>query len=176
MYIHNIRHEIFASDSPALNLDEVKEYLKIDTDFEDTTLGTLIDAAVLKFEYLSGKILMQRRIDIYTENFAGCVLRFPRKPVIAIEQIETTDGFGNREIFPAELYFLRDNELHFLVFPLAQQMHVQARVGIAPEPNGIPPDIKAALLQHIAFLHENREQDDSTIIREIYRDHKIFEL
>ena len=164
-------------------LDEVKNYLKVDaTNTEDDDLiKQLIKAAACTFEAFTGQTLLTVIFEVLCTGFPRTVLqpsshsgficnfncieirRFPLQQVLLIEFLEndvfviwpTTEfgvNFGSSAkypfIFALEEWPIPDCN------PRPVKMLIEA--GYGDDSTTIPDAIKVGLLQHIAFLYENR--------------------
>jgi uncharacterized phiE125 gp8 family phage protein len=136
-----------------LSLPEIKQYLRIDHDFDDALLTTLAKAATEQFEQYTGMALMpQIWRFIYEDEYRVRVL-MPITPVLNIEKVEA--GSGRLELVNPSRYRLEGDELVFDTFTRRGTFAVECRCGYR-DANSVPDDIKQGLLSNIAFSYENR--------------------
>ena len=170
-----------ASTAPVISLDEVKNYLKVETTEDDDLIELLIDAAVCVFEAFTGQDLISREYFIACSGFpdshnmfpshfsslcgSNCleIRRFPLVSVLLIEFLKNglfvplpeSDfeiDFGSPAHYP--FIFPVDDWPTTDCVPRPVKIEIEVGYGF-PDP-GIPNGIKVGLLQHIAFLYQNR--------------------
>lgn len=153
MLIHSLKR-IEASDLCPFDIEEVKSYLKIDHNLEDQIILKIMKAVVNEFEDYTAVALMSQKWRIVYKNVDRKILSFPIKPVIKIIKIEKAD-FYSHESQPMSYQFIQDALLIGYV-STSEFITVDFIAGLYPQNHFIPENIKIALLEHIAFLYENR--------------------
>lgn len=91
----------------ALTVQEVKDYLRVDSDAEDTLLGVLIDASTQVVENYLGRFLLTTTVeeffDFFPVNRTGVdpfqgdrnIIYLSRGPVQTVSQVKYIDGNGD---------------------------------------------------------------------------------
>jgi uncharacterized phiE125 gp8 family phage protein len=148
-----------------VSLGEAKAFLKIDDAAEDGLITTLISAARLHVEGVTGKALIAQTwrvvLDFWPENR---VVRLPVTPFRNLVEISAVDEAGVTH--PIELaQFLSEPERLLLPAAVAGMPALQERQGIeidyvagfGSEPADVPADIRQALLVLVAYWYEHRD-------------------
>lgn len=157
--------------SEPVSLDEVKLYLRVDTDAEDATITLLISAARELFERETGRALIMQdwewTLDCWPEpGFdARRVVEFPLGPVAEITEIVVKDGAGGETDVPetdyiADLARGRLTEKTPSLWPrpgaAAAGIRVAFTAGFGDSGEDVPADIRGVLLALIAEGYEHR--------------------
>ncbi len=140
----------------ALDLADVKDFLKIEHQKEDKLLEDLINAVAEKCELYTAKALLTQIWQADYQQFAGSFLRLPLSPVQAVEQILLFDFYHNQSTLPARLYRLHGDELQLLMPAMAGTLQLTIKVGYGDSPADIPISLRMTMLEHVAYLYENR--------------------
>ncbi|ODT68561.1 MAG: hypothetical protein ABS75_20050 [Pelagibacterium sp. SCN 63-23] len=148
-----------------VSLAEAKAFLRVETDAEDALLTTLIGAARLHVEAVTGRALLAQRwrlvLDAWPES--GRV-RLPLAPLLAVTEIAAIDDSGaSHEIALAQF----GNEGDWLLVPrqVADMPVLQERQGIEIDylagfgetPEAVPADLRQAVSLLVAHWHEHRD-------------------
>lgn len=148
-----------------VSLAEAKAFLKVDDDAEDGLIATLIGAARLHVEGVTGKALLAQSwrvvLDDWPENR---VVKLPVSPLIAVTEISATDGNGaSHEIALGQF----GSEPDRLIVPRVvvgmpalqerQGIEIDYVAGFGTEPEEVPADLRQALLGLVAHWHEHRD-------------------
>ncbi len=144
-----------------IELIEVKNFLHLDHDDEDETLCTLIQAAVRKFETYTKKAVMAQQWRITYYQVTGESINLPIKPAIDIVKVEGINWNNSWRVISSESYVLEENSLYFNTISYYHRFRITYNAGMANSSLDVPPDIKAALLEHIGHLYEHRGNTDS---------------
>ncbi len=139
---------------------ELRTYLRIETDAEDALLAGLIRAAASQVETWLGRLLLERTA---TERFAdpGETLRLTAGPVAAVSAVTLTPPGGEpaplaeadwrlvqRRDGAAEIQLLRGVE---------GEVRVTYRAGMAADWNGLPEELRLAVMRAAGHLHAHRD-------------------
>ena len=145
----------------ALNLTEVKEFLKITHDEEDNLLIHLITAVTNKCERYTAKALIYQTWRVSYRQVARLSLTLPIKPAHLIKNISLVDHQGEERNFAAIHYklFPAENEVYFKYFPLCYLMTIEYIAGFGATAESIPYSLRNILLRHIAHLYVHRESE-----------------
>ena len=148
-----------------VSLGEAKAFLKIDDVAEDGLIETLISAARLHVEGVTGKALLAQSwrlvLDDWPENR---VAKLPVGPLISVTGISAVDGNGaSHEIGLSQFRSEPDRLLVPRVvvgMPGLQEGHgieIDYVAGFGTEPGDVPADLRQALLGLVAHWHEHRD-------------------
>jgi uncharacterized phiE125 gp8 family phage protein len=149
-----------------VSLVEAKAFLKLDDTGEDALVRTLISAARLHIEGLTGKALLAQSwrlvLDAWPQDRE---IKLPVTPFVSLTGIAAYDEDGeSHEVALAQ--FLDAPDRLILPKPIADMpSNLRARQGIeidyvagfGTEPEDVPADIKQALLTLVAYWFEHRD-------------------
>ncbi|MFI4983864.1 MAG: hypothetical protein ACHP6I_01550 [Rickettsiales bacterium] len=171
MTILNSKHRTGEPLNLPISLESAKLYLKISHKLEDALIVGLIKSTTNTFELYTGIALINQEWQIGYRQFSTLNLSLPIKPIQEIINITLQDVKGRFIKFNGHHYHLEANELSFLVFPCSYIVKIHLKAGFGKNETTIPEDIKAALLNHIAYLYENRGnyRDQNTKIFEQFK-------
>lgn len=139
----------------ALDLAEVKAFLKIEHHKEDKLLGDLVRAVAEKCELYTAKALLTQTWQADYRQFAGSFVHLPLSPVQAVESVLLFDFYGNQSTLANNLYRLHGDELQLLLPTMATTLRLMLKVGYGT-PQDIPISLRMIMLEHVAYLYENR--------------------
>jgi uncharacterized phiE125 gp8 family phage protein len=161
------------SSSAPLGVEDIKMYLRLEGNHDDTLLKDLISSAL---ERLENKLSCALLTSLFEQRFFKkqapfqypFIKRFPLKeegfvlgrfPFQSVEKIEIKQGSLKRELKQSE-YTLKINQgrgKFYLKAPLLyDEISVQFKAGFADKPEDIPADLKQALRLFVTFFYENR--------------------
>jgi len=155
MLIHSLNRLEKPSYLP-ITVKEAKLYLKIDHDIEDLLIEDMIKAAVNSFEDVTATALIPQVWKVIYKDIDRNIIDIPIKPVANILNISTINS--NHQISKITNYTLINNSLFFNISFPSQILIIEFQAGT--EINFIPENIKLSLLEHIAFLYENRGENN----------------
>lgn len=179
----------------ALLLDTLKSWLRIPTSdtSEDVILDLLIGQAVGCFESISRRTLMNTGFQTYRSCWLQCY-ELRRSKLVTIDEVAYNDEDEiNQIVDPSNYSVCLDPAYSSLVFSklfnwpeksdLCDSIQIKFTAGLAALTADVPPDIQMALMQHIAFLYENRGDcacDDAASIpasaMKVYKAYQIVEI
>lgn len=156
-----IPHSVCRTGAPislAISLSECKNFLKIDYDEDDELLSKMITAAAQKFENYTSQALVSQTWQVMYKQFCEDDIKLPTYPVSAITKVETISYSGEHNVFATRLYEFdqASQRLSFKVFPFGYFLKIDYIAGYGDDASFIPEDIKNALLNHVAYMYENR--------------------
>ncbi len=148
-----------------VSLAEAKAFLKVDDTAEDGLIATLIGAARLHVESVTGRALMAQSwrivLDAWPEN--GLV-RLPVWPLMSVTAIAATDGNGaSHEIGVGQFGAEPDRLVVPRVvvgMPAMQErggIEIDYVAGFGAERDDVPADLRQAVLGLVAHWHEHRD-------------------
>jgi uncharacterized phiE125 gp8 family phage protein len=149
---------LFSPPSLALDVNEVKAFLKIEHCLEDALLNMLILAATEKCERYTGIALLNQTWNAHYENVYTYKVRLPVKPANSIQEITIAYSDGMKAKFNPRQYTLENNIVFLHSTPAASRMQIKFECGFGDSSDSIPADIKSVLLEHVAYLYEQRDQ------------------
>ena len=147
-----------------VTLSEAKAHLRLETIDEDALINTLIAAARAHCEATTGLALMTQSFRLFLDDWPEAqVIHIPKSPVQTIDTVSVYDAAGLPQVVsltgmtldgrarPARLYLKDrpspDSEINGI------EIDFTAGFGTA---NDIPPELKRAMLLHIALMFEFR--------------------
>lgn len=161
-----------------VSLTEVKSHLRIDSDTEDTYLGTLIQTAREFCENFQNRAYITQTWELTTDSWGCFPLDIPLPPLISVESIKYFDTENVEATWDAANYFVDiDSEpgrigLGYLV-TLPQtvlrptngvKIQFIAGYGAALD---VPLRIKQAILMLVGHYYENRETVSPVDLKEV---------
>ncbi|WIY53667.1 head-tail connector protein [Devosia sp. YIM 151766] len=148
-----------------VSLAEAKAFLKVDGNDEDALIETLIGAARLHVESVTGKALLAQSWRVVLDDWPpGGVVKLPMSPLIAVTNIAAIDDNGGSH--DIDLGQFR-SEPDRLILPRVvagmptmqhrQGIEIDYDAGYGSEPEDVPADLRQALLGLVAHWHEHRD-------------------
>lgn len=153
-----------------LSREEVKLFLRIEHDAEDTLLGTLIQAARESAECLLNISFITQTWQYQVSGHAHAPLPLPYGPVTAITQLAYREGEDSEwSTLASDAYHLRDNGVQIASSALKlPDIKISYTAGFGNDAQSVPARIRHALLQHIAALYESRASTAIIDVGHIY--------
>ena len=160
----------------ALTVQEVKDYLRVDSDAEDTLLGVLIDAATQMAESYLGRFLLTTVIEEFydffpvyktgVDPFRGDrnIIYLSRGPVQSLASVKYIDGNGDEITVNASDYRTDLVSQPSRIFPdhgwygtkdTVNAVIVRYTCGYT-QASDVPANIKMAMLLMIGEMYEKR--------------------
>lgn len=148
-----------------VSLVEAKAFLKVDDAAEDGLITTLISAARLHIEGITGKALLAQSWRVVLNDWSeNRVVKLPVSPLIAVTEISATDGNGASHELALDQF---GSEPDRLIVPRVvvgmpalqerQGIEIDYVAGFGTEPEEVPADLRQALLGLVAHWHEHRD-------------------
>jgi uncharacterized phiE125 gp8 family phage protein len=155
-----------------ISVGDVKAHARIDTDADaDRYLPDLVNAAIARFDGPEGELGRALIAQTWVFRLSGfrTPIILPLPPLISVDEIAYTDPDGNSQILANSLYQVVSDRLrpaHIIpayneswpatrVQPDGVSVTFTAGYGTAPE--GVPADIRLAIMQTVATWYEHRE-------------------
>jgi uncharacterized phiE125 gp8 family phage protein len=148
-----------------VSLAESKAFLKVDDSAEDGLIATLIGAARLHIEGVTGQALLAQSwrvvLDAWPEDRQ---VKLPVSPFISVTEITAYDGDGAGQEVPLA-QFLSEPDRLLLPASVAgmpvlrerQGIEVDYVAGFGTEPEDVPANIRQALLVLVGYWYEHRD-------------------
>ena len=153
-----------AAEEP-VSLVEAKAFLKIDDTAEDGLIRTLIAAARLHVEGVTGRALLAQSWRLVLDNWPVTrMIKLPVTPLMSVTAISAIDPSGASHEVGLE-QFQSDRERLLLPRRIAGMPSLQAYQGIEIDyvagygsaADEVPADLRQAVLLLIAHWHEHRD-------------------
>ena len=148
-----------------VSLVEAKAFLKVDDGAEDGLITTLIGAARLHVEGVTGRALLAQSWRVVLDGWpTDRQVKLPVTPFMAVTEITAYDADGAGHDIPLA-QFLREPDRLLLpstvsgmpVLRERQGIEVDYVAGFGTEPEDVPPDMRQALLALVAYWYEHRD-------------------
>ena len=160
----------------ALTVQEVKDYLRVDSDAEDTLLGVLIDASTQMAESYLGRFLLTTVIEEFYDFFpvykTGVdpfhgdrnIIFLSRGPVQSVASVKNIDGNGDEQTVTASDYRkdlvsepsrIMPNEGWLGTKDTVNAVIIRYTCGYT-KASDVPANIKMAMLLMIGEMYEKR--------------------
>ncbi|WP_039455872.1 head-tail connector protein [Candidatus Jidaibacter acanthamoebae] len=140
----------------ALDITQVKNFLKIEHNTDDDLIKTMINAAVEVCENYTGLALINQEWLIQFSDIATYKIELPIRPIENIKQVEIRYHDGSKMKYGLEHYSLDQNCLLLHVTPIAAQIDIICKCGYGSSFAAIPAHLGSILLEHVAHLYESR--------------------
>ncbi|KKB09037.1 head-tail connector protein [Devosia chinhatensis] len=148
-----------------VSLAEAKAFLKVDGGAEDALITTLIGAARLHIEGVTGCALIAQTWRIVLDDWPESrMVKLPVTPLLSVTAIAATDANGASHDIGL-VQFSSDNERLFIPrvvvgMPVPQErggIEIDYVAGFGANPEDVPADLRQALLGLVAHWHEHRD-------------------
>lgn len=150
-----------------LNVDEVKQFLNLTSNEDNGLLELFIASAREWAEATTGRALLSKTIVQYWDEWPSGPWYLGISPASSVTSIQYKDENGATQTWSAANYTADTVSVPPRIFPtedvdypaLGQYPNAVWVTYVAgyATPAAVPADAKAAMLQKIAFLYENRE-------------------
>ncbi|WP_338722958.1 phage head-tail connector protein [Devosia sp. XK-2] len=148
-----------------VSLAEAKAFLKVDDTTEDGLITTLIGAARLHIEGVTGKALLAQSWRVVLDDWPeGGTAKLPVSPLISVTAITATDdNGGSHDIALAQFLSEPDRLIVPRVvvgMPALQErqgLEIDYVAGYGTAPGDVPADLRQALLGLVAHWYEHRD-------------------
>jgi len=148
-----------------VSLAETKAFLKVEDTAEDGLITTLIGAARLHVEGVTGQALLAQNWRVVLDRWPdNRVVKLPVGPFISLTEISAYDQGGSAHLINLVQFFAEPDRL---LLPLnvvgmpslrdRQGLEIDYVAGYGTEPEDVPADIRQALLVLVAYWFEHRD-------------------
>jgi uncharacterized phiE125 gp8 family phage protein len=149
-----------------LSLQEAKNWLRIDTNLEDTLVQALVTSARVVIEAHAGVQMITQSWRIVMDRWPQAwPMPLPLRPLISVEAVRIIDDIGAAESLPSTEYILdlagMHPRLHFSIQPpppgrpLAG-IEIDVISGFGPAAMDVPEPLRQAVRVLLARWYENR--------------------
>ena len=164
MLIHSLQ-KLQRIGALPLTTSDMKLYLKIEHQLEDVLLQDMIAAATDSFERYTSTAITQQIWEVVYKKIDVIEIELPIRPVMKIIDVMHVDL--NYQLQHINKYKLVDCILVIDPIPTCQFLTIRFQAGQDSWPTS--EAIKLALMEHIAFLYENRETNKNFDINKYAR-------
>lgn len=142
----------------ALDLQQVKKFLKIDTCEEDILLTSLIKSVSMQCQNYTGYALITQKWQATFDRYVKKYVKLNHKPLQSVDRIYLINSRDKKVEFPPNCYsvFPELSKVEFYVYPMAQKIRIEYTSGFGDSYEQVPEELQTILLRHVAFLYENR--------------------
>ncbi len=159
--------EVTLSETPLFTTAEAKDFLKIDTNADDTLIDNLIKAATESCQIYTNQYFLNTVVEQYSDKWSE-VYTLYKSPVAAINHIKYYDSNDTEQTWadtnyilddvskPARIGLAVDATLPSLSDRI-NAVHVKYTVGYGTESTDVPDGIKQAVLLTLGNWYENRQ-------------------
>lgn len=148
-----------------VSLAEAKAFLKVDDTAEDGLITTLIGAARLHVEGVTGKALLAQSWRIVLDDWpGGGAVKLPVTPLISVTAITAVDEHGGSHDIALAQFLSEPDRLivprvvtGMPVLQARQGLEIDYVAGFGTEPGDVPADLRQALLGLVAHWFEHRD-------------------
>ncbi|WP_425360223.1 MULTISPECIES: head-tail connector protein [unclassified Candidatus Tisiphia] len=147
-------------------LVEVKNYMRIEGDYDDDLISSLIDAAIMAAENFTKLTIITRRVEFVCniKNQQNFQLKY--QPIKELVKITLTNNSQSMKLQSDQYYLDHDRSLLCLNKKLENyQLMVEYIVGY--DKMHIPASIKHGILMHIAEMYDRERQNATSLSTEI---------
>lgn len=144
--------------SEPLTLAEVKGFLRIDSNDEDTLLTELMIAVRKAAESFINAALLTQTWELEFNSYVPLQAMLPFGPVQSINFVKLLDKQGNETTFSSAAYRLSagNQKLIFDITPMSPIIKIQYVTGYGDSASDVQSDIKQGMLHHITEIFEGR--------------------
>ncbi len=159
--------EVTLSETPLFTTAEAKDFLKIDTNADDTLIDNLIKAATESCQIYTNQYFLNTVVEQYSDKWSE-VYTLYKSPVAAINHIKYYDSNDTEQTWadtnyilddvskPARIGLAVDATLPSLSDRI-NAVHVKYTVGYGTASSDVPDGIKQAVLLTLGNWYENRQ-------------------
>lgn len=149
-------------------LNEVKNYLKVDTSADDTLITTLLQSAREIAERYLNQALITQTITEKLDRLSSPVIYLSVSPVIAVSSFQYANSQNTTQTYDAANYVVdtfdkpaRLSVAYGKTWPTLygniNDVTITYTAGYSTEPSGVPMQIRQAVLMMVADGYDNRE-------------------
>lgn len=176
----NYRYSLQETTKPAvlpLLVSEVKTYLRIDNENDNSLIENLIASACKLCEQTTGLSLISREVSLYMDAWDNEILPLPSCPIISVNAIKVYSSETSSSLYSASNYYVDNKNLYNPrivlkdgpVIPLpgidVNGIEVQYTAGFGSDVEDVPALLKQGMLQVIAYLYEHRGDGSNNALR-----------
>lgn len=152
-----------------VELADMKLFLRVDHDHEDSLIAALLRAATAAVEAMCGRRLIEQGWSVFLDDWpCSGVIALPLSPVTAIAEVRlhsADDTFA--VIDPAHYYLdaasrparlmLRPDRIWAKPGRIGNGIEIRLVAGFGPSPDDVPAELAQAVKSLVAHWYDNRE-------------------
>lgn len=159
---------VTAAKADPVTLSEAKLHCRVDETADNDIIQSLIRAATAVCENHMRRPIMTQEFKVFLDRWpCGTFIELPKAPLISVTSVKTYDEADVATVFSSANYYTDTATLPGRIvlragnsWPqwarYANPIEIQFKAGYGDDPNGVPPEIRQAVLSTVAFLYENR--------------------
>lgn len=162
--------------SDAIDIKDVKSFLKVDHEEHDALILKMINTAVDVAEQYTGIPLRKKEIESYYDARYAYQLELPIIPAAEISNISCRcEKQKDQQIEPQNYYLTHGNSVVAMYEPVFGYLTVSYKVGYIKSAQ-IAESIKLGMLLHVAEMYDPESSDSrlEEVCNVYYRPHKVF--
>jgi uncharacterized phiE125 gp8 family phage protein len=148
-----------------VSLGEAKAFLRVDDSAEDGLITTLIGAARLHVEGVTGRALLAQSWRVVLDGWPDDrQVKLPVTPFMAVTEVNAYDTAGGAHELPLAQFMSEPDRLllpntvaGMPVLRERQGIEIDYVAGFGTEPEDVPADIRQALLLLVGYWFEHRD-------------------
>lgn len=139
-----------------VTLDEVKTYLRIDGESENSLITSMIKAARESAEKYMRVSINTQKWKLSFDEVAPQEVVLPYGPVNAVDSVKVFDDSETESTFSTDNYYLSagNRSIIFKQIPSGRRIEIIYSTGISADAAGVPVLIKQGMFTHIALMFE----------------------
>lgn len=150
-----------------LSRDEVKQWLRVEIDDDNTLIDNLIVYARERAEHVTRRALITQTWNLYLDIFQP-VIEVPFPPLQSISSINYVNTGGVLSLMDPSIYLVDAvsepgritpayGKFWLPILPIMNAVVIQFVAGYGADPASVPEGLKTAMKTLISTLYENRE-------------------
>ncbi len=167
----------------AVELDDMKQHLRVDIEDDDVLISALIRAAIQHVEMFTRRILIETEFELKMDWFpASRIFTLPRSPIISVVSINYLDEDGVSQLLatteydvdtstsrPARIALAPDADWPRTESGRINTVDIQFKCGFrtAAKVGTIPDAFRAAIILLVGHWYENREAVSPNPMKEL---------
>jgi uncharacterized phiE125 gp8 family phage protein len=177
--IPNIK-QVTAPAAEPVSVDELKSFLRIDSNFEDELLQKIISSARVLVEEYTKRSLVNQAWKISFDDFAPRNVRLIRGPVASITSVNVIAENNSVSLVDESNYQLSVSKeyLIFEKFIAGKQIEINYATGYGADGANVPEPLKLAILTLCSKIYERKPeafQIDETL-KNLINPYRTYEL
>jgi uncharacterized phiE125 gp8 family phage protein len=156
-----------------ISIADLEQHLRIDDPIEQSSyLTMLINAAVFYAEDFMGVSIINQKWRTYRDNFYAGAFELRKAYFVSLESIQYLKNGVYTAVDPTIYYISKKQYYNQLMTNINQQwpyldvdpidnaIKIEFTAGLGAAEANIPADLQMALLNYVAFMYENRGNND----------------
>lgn len=147
-------------------LADVKNYMRIEGDYDDSLISSLIEAAIVAAENFTKMSIVSKRVEFVCNIHNRKEFNLRYKPITQLVKIITMTGKEKIELQNDQYFVDTDHSILFLNQRLDEEMLLIEYIA-GFDQGSIPQSIRHGILMHIAEMYDRERQDAVSLSMEI---------